>query len=69
MFLFLYQTVALSEVSGERVYESIQPRHAFAASVHLRGKKDKNIDQIDFRCYFFFSGDFSLPLPVSGNGL
>lgn len=39
MFLFLYQTVALSEVSGERVYESIQPRRAFAASVHLRGKK------------------------------
>lgn len=65
MFLFLYQTAALREVSGEQVCESIQPGRASAESVHLKEKKrGENIDQIDFRCYFFLSGDFPLPLPV-----
>lgn len=67
MFLFLYQTVVLSAVSGEQVYESSQPRRAFADSVHGEEKEKEKTDQIDFKCYFFLSGDFSLPLPVSWN--
>lgn len=41
MFLFLYQTVALSEVSGVSAWKR-STRRAFAAGVHLKEKKKKD---------------------------